>query len=83
MITNNTITSNTATDNGGAVYNTIEDGYANATLNYNHIENNTVIGVYTEEGLINAENNWWGTNFNGTNPESAGMTNFNIQTWLS
>ena len=81
-INGNTISNNNAIDGGGAFYNTGGDGYANATLNYNRIVNNRGTDVYELNGQVNAGDNWWGTNFNDTNPESAGMTNFPVDIWI-
>ena len=81
-IHNNTLLNNNAIDSGGAFSNTGGDGYASATLNYNRIVDNRGIDVYELNGQVNAEDNWWGTNFNDTNPESAGMTNFPVNTWI-
>ncbi len=81
-INDNTLLNNTVTDNGGAFQNTSGDGSASATLNYNRIVNNTGTDVYSLNGPVTAEDNWWGTNFNNTNPESAGMTNFPVDTWI-
>ncbi len=81
-INDNTLLNNNAKDNGGGFYNTGGDGSASATLNYNRIVNNGGIDVYELNGKVYAQNNWWGTNFNNTNPESAGMTNFPVATWI-
>ena len=81
-INNNSLLNNNAMDNGGAFYNTGGDGYASATLNYNRIVNNSNTAVYELNGQVNAEDNWWGTNFNNTNLESVGMTNFQVSTWI-
>ncbi len=81
-VNDNTLLNNTVTDNGGAFQNTNGDGNASATLNYNRIVNNTGTDVYSLNGSVSADNNWWGTNFNNTNPESAGITNIPINTWI-
>ncbi len=81
-VNNNTLLNNTVNDNGGAFYNTSGDGYANATLNYNRIVNNNGTDVYSLNGPVNAEDNWWGTNLNDTNPETVGITNFPVNTWI-
>jgi hypothetical protein len=38
--------------------------------------------IYNNSGSINAEDNWWGTNFNGTNPQDVGITNFEVANWI-
>jgi len=74
---------NHGTLTGGVFYNTNDDGYANATLNYNQFVTNTVTEVYAFNGQVNVDNNWWGINFNGNDSQSAGMTNFKVNTWMN
>ena len=75
-LTSSSLTNNTAIYEGGAISN---DG--TATLNYNQITGNTAnIGnnIYNDDGSMNAEENWWGTN----NGPSNSITGFNITAWL-
>ena len=79
--TNCTITGNNITGNNGIAIYTID---ANTQIHFNRILNNT--GSYDIWGVkgVNATNNWWGTNFQGNNPVTAGRVNNNVNagTWL-
>ncbi|MCE7699775.1 MAG: DUF11 domain-containing protein, partial [Methanobacterium paludis] len=70
------VTGNTGTTGtGGAVYSTVNV----STIHFNRILNNTTPDVAGATGVnINAENNWWGTNFNGTNPVTAGRVSAQV-----
>ncbi|MBZ2164515.1 beta strand repeat-containing protein [Methanobacterium spitsbergense] len=76
-----TITCNNITGNNGIAIYTIN---ANTQIHFNRILNNT--GSYDIWGIsgVNATNNWWGTNFQGNNPVTAGRVNNNVNanTWL-
>ena len=76
IIIGNNIINNT----GYAIY-TVN---ANTQIHFNCILNNT--GNHDIWGIngVNATNNWWGTNFNGTSPVIAGRVNNNVNadTWL-
>jgi Bacterial Ig-like domain (group 3)/Domain of unknown function DUF11 len=75
-------------------YNNLDNGYGSAicndkagtsTVNFNRILGDSMSGIdyiYNNSGSINAEDNWWGTNFNGTNPQDAGITNFEVANWI-
>ncbi|WP_157931967.1 DUF11 domain-containing protein [Methanobacterium subterraneum] len=54
---------------GGAIYATTT---VTSSINYNRILNNTLPDIASNGVSVNAENNWWGTNFDGTNPLTAG-----------
>ena len=80
------ITGSNITDNNGiAIYTT----NANTQIHFNRILNNTGSDIWGI-GSINATNNWWGTNFEGTDPVTAGRVNTNpnissnidTSTWL-
>jgi hypothetical protein len=77
---NSTFTGNIATD-GGALYN-----YNGGTsvIQYNRLIGNGNIDVYSTGGSVNDTENWWGTNFPGTNPTNAGRvtSNVNTTTWI-
>jgi hypothetical protein len=77
-ISNSTFTNNTATS-GGAIYN--ENGGI-VTVKFSRIVGNNKTDVYNSSGRINAEDNWWGTNFVGTNPKDAGRVNFTVTKWI-
>ena len=47
-------------------------------IHFNRFVNNGNIDIYSSEGIANATNNWWGTNFQGTNPLAAGRVNSNV-----
>ena len=66
--TNSTFINNTANNDGGAIY---KDGIS--TVNFSRIVGNHVPDIYNGRGSVNAENNWWGSNFIGTNPLDAGI----------
>ena len=70
-ITNSTLTGNTVTSHGGAVYN---ENSGTSTIQYNRITGNTAPDIYNNGGSVNANYNWWGTNFT-TNPTSSGRIN--------
>ncbi|MDY9923598.1 isopeptide-forming domain-containing fimbrial protein, partial [Methanobacterium sp.] len=56
---------------GGAVY--LATNIALPQINYNRILNNTLPDIANYNGIsVNAENNWWGTNFEGSSPSIAG-----------
>ena len=73
-VTGSTLINNQA-DMGSAVYTTSSD----TLINFNRIFNNTgSYDVYSTVNGVNATNNWWGTNFQGTNPFDAGRVNENV-----
>lgn len=76
-VTSSNFINNTATDYGGAIYNS-----NTATVKFNRFIGNNVTDVFNDGGIINAEDNWWGTNFDGTNPLNAGRVNFNVNSWI-
>ncbi len=70
-------TSNSATGQGSVVWN--DRGSDIGVMHFNRIFGNTgAYDVYSASGAINAENNWWGDNFNGTNPIAAQKVNNNV-----
>ncbi len=77
-VNSSTFTNNTATS-GGAIYN--ENGGI-VTVKFSRIVGNNKTDVYNSSGRINAEDNWWGTNFVGTNPKDAGRVNFTVTKWI-
>ena len=80
IVINSTLINNTA-NMGSAIYTTS----ANSQISFNRIFNNTGNGdVYSSVAGVNATNNWWGTNFNGTNPLTAGRINSNVtvNSWI-
>jgi predicted outer membrane repeat protein len=73
---NNTVTAG----NGGAIYN---KGLANITFNRIIGNNNYDIYNYFQGSTLNARYNWWGTNFSGINPISAGRINSGtVDIWM-
>ena len=64
---------------GFAIYN---DNGGTSTVNFNRFVENEVPDIYNNNGNVNAENNWWGTNFMGTNPQDAGRVNFPVTKWI-
>lgn len=78
-VTNSTLTGNTATGEGGAIYN---DG-GSAIIKFNRIIGNSKYDIYnTNGGSVNALYNWWGTNFVGTNPNTAKRINSGTSSWM-
>lgn len=59
---------------GGGIYNR-----NSATVNYNRIINNSQYAVYSSEGTVNLENNWWGSN---EGPVGHVSDNINVDSWL-
>ena len=79
-VTSSTLINNNA-NTGSAIYTTS----VNAQITFNRIFNNTGSrDVYSTVAGVNATNNWWGTNFNGTNPLTAGRINSNVtvNSWI-
>ena len=78
-IDDSNITSNTGVD-GGAIY----SNQGNTVINFCRIIGNNVsqsldIISDDDQGILNAENNWWGSNSNPTGRVSG---NVDISTWL-
>jgi uncharacterized repeat protein (TIGR01451 family) len=70
--------------NGSAFYSTVNVPNPQG-LHFNRILNNDLADVAAANGVnVNAENNWWGTNFEGTNPFNAGRVNSGVDgdPWL-
>ena len=76
IVTGSNFTNNTSNGDGGAIYNT-----GTASVNFNRIIGNGVPDIYST-GTINANDNWWGTNFVGNDPWDAARTNFNLGNWI-
>ena len=76
IVTESNFTNNTSNGDGGAIYNT-----GTASVNFNRIIGNGVPDIYST-GTINANDNWWGTNFVGNDPWDAARTNFNLGNWI-
>ena len=72
-------TNNTARNGGGAIYN----GGSTAEVHFNRIVQNNGIDIYNASGTLNADNNWWGTNFDGQDPVTAGrLYGATVSKWL-
>jgi len=56
---------------GGAIYVNVAV-LSPQGINFNRILDNTLPDIASNGVNVNAENNWWGTNFNGTNPLTEG-----------
>ena len=81
-VTNSTFYNNLDNGMGSAICN---DKAGTSTVNFNRILGDGLSGIdyiYNNGGSINAEDNWWGTNFNGTNPQDVGITNFEVAKWI-
>lgn len=69
---------------GGAFYSTVYVSNPQG-LHFNRILNNSAHDVVAAIGVsVSAENNWWGTNFQGTNPSNAGRVSGDVSAdpWL-
>ena len=80
-VNNSTFTGNTATNDGGAIY---SNGGSN-TVNFNRIIGNSNYDIYNSGSFnsLDALYNWWGTNFKGTNPVTAGrIYGGNASSWM-
>jgi hypothetical protein len=70
-------TSNSATGQGSVIWN--DRGSDTSAMHFNRIFRNTGnYDVYSASGAVKAENNWWGDNFNGNNPSTAGRVSSNV-----
>ena len=71
---------NNAATTGGALYN----AGGTSEIHFNRIIGNTGTDLYRAAGTLNAQNNWWGNNLQGSNPLTAGRVNANVNTatWL-
>jgi len=80
-VTGSTFTNNTSAGSGGGISN---HNIFGAEVHFNRIVGNSVPDVYSESGSVNAEYNWWGTNFDGTSPLAAGRVvgNVDADPWL-
>jgi hypothetical protein len=77
-VNSSTFTNNSATSGGGI----INDDGGIVTVKFSRIVGNNATDIYNSSGRINAEDNWWGTNFVGTNPQNAGRANFTVTNWI-
>ena len=75
-ITCSTFNGNTATTKGSAIYCGSNAGTCN--IHFNCIYGNTGTNDIYSDSTIDAINNWWGTNFSGTKPVTAGRVNSNV-----
>lgn len=77
-ITSSTFTGNQADMFGGAISNR-----HNLTVHFSRLVGNTPVDIYNSEATLDAEYNWWGTNFTGTDPVTAGrVSGATISRWL-
>jgi len=75
-ITGSVFTGNTATTKGSAIYCGNNAGTCN--IHFNSIYGNTGTNAIYSDSTIDAINNWWGTNFSGTDPVNANRVNSNV-----
>ncbi|AIS31800.1 adhesin-like protein [Methanobacterium formicicum] len=77
-ITSSTFTGNQADMFGGAISNR-----HNLTVHFSRLVGNTPVDIYNSEATLDAEYNWWGTNFAGSDPVTAGrVSGATISRWL-
>ena len=72
--TNSTFYNNTAYVLGGAIYNN-----GNSVVEFNRIVGDSNSEIYSTNGSVNANLNWWGSN---SNPSTYVNINVNITSWL-
>ncbi len=78
IITSNTFTGNLAEMRGGAIVNR-----NNLTIHFSRIVGNTPVDIYNDQATLDAEYNWWGTNFTGSDPVTAGgVIGTTVSRWL-
>ncbi|MBZ2165467.1 beta strand repeat-containing protein [Methanobacterium spitsbergense] len=79
-VNNSTFTSNTAQAYGGAIYNAYD-----STLNVSfcRIVGNTPYDIYSDGDSCDVDYNWWGSNFVGSDPVTAGrVVGATVSKWL-
>ncbi len=77
-ITSSTFTGNQADMFGGAISNR-----DNLTVHFSRFVGNTPLDIYNDQATLDAEYNWWGTNFAGSDPVTAGRVGgATISRWL-
>ena len=77
-VTSNIFKNNTAADYGATIYNS-----ATASIRFNQLISNEYYEIYNDVGYMDAMYNWWGTNFAGTSPLTAGrINNINASSWI-
>jgi len=75
-ITNSTLTGNTCNFSGSAIHSETLDGSSTVTMHFNRVANNSPNAIYTNR-VIDAEDNWWGSNSNpSTQFEGPGTVNY-------
>jgi uncharacterized repeat protein (TIGR01451 family) len=74
-ITNCNVTGSTFTNNSATTGGAIANSGNNFELHYNRIIENTGQDVI---GIVNATANWWGTNFDESNPFNAGRVTYGV-----
>lgn len=80
---NMTITSSTFIGNLAEIFGGAIDNRNNLTIHFSRIVGNTPVDIYNNQGTLDAEYNWWGTNFTGTDPVTAGrVSGAAISRWL-
>ena len=63
---------------GGAIWNS-----DTLTVNFCWLAGNTLVDIYNKDGSVDAECNWWGTNFEGTDPVTAWrIANAVVSKWM-
>ncbi|MFA0832433.1 MAG: beta strand repeat-containing protein [Methanobacterium formicicum] len=80
---NMTITSSTFTGNLAEIFGGAIDNRNNLTIHFSRIVGNTPVDIYNNQGTLDAEYNWWGTNFTGSDPVTAGrVSGATVSRWL-
>ncbi|MBZ2164573.1 Ig-like domain-containing protein [Methanobacterium spitsbergense] len=77
-VNGSTFTSNTA-NSGGAIYN----HFGTLNVSFCRIVGNTPNDIYSSGGSCDVDYNWWGSNFVGSDPVSAGrVSGASVSKWL-
>ena len=80
-VNNSSFTSNTATYGvGGAIYNSY---VGTVNVSFCRIVGNILYDIYSDGGSCDVDYNWWGSNFVGSNPVTAGkVCGATVSKWL-
>ncbi|MBZ2167112.1 Ig-like domain-containing protein [Methanobacterium spitsbergense] len=79
-VNNSTFTSNTAQYYGGAIYNSY---VGTVNVSFCRIVGNTPQDIYSDGSSCDVDYNWWGSNFVGSDPVTAGrVVGATVSKWL-
>jgi predicted outer membrane repeat protein len=78
-VDNSTFTNNAVTSGSSG---TILNNGGTLIVNFCWIVGNSAPDIYSISGNVNAEDNWWGSNFPRTNPKDANRINVPVTHWI-